>query len=149
MKQILISSFLLFILNACNSKDRRPVESENDIDAARNFIQAGLDGDYNKARTYMLPDSANQGRMDIVERMRLSPDEKKGLAGATINIHNVTKQNDSTTIVIYSNSFKNNWDTLRIKKLDEKWLVDFNYLWDHDADTTVKAPLLNIDSLQK
>jgi len=43
--------------------------------------------------------------------------------------------NDSTSIVIYSNSFKNNPDTLKVIKTGGKWLVDFKYLYLHDADT--------------
>ena len=87
----------------------------------------------------MIGDSANEERMNLVERVNqnLSPDEKKGLAASSINIHNVTPVNDTTTVVIYSNSFKNNWDTLRVIKQQEKWLVDFVYLWEHDKDTLV------------
>lgn len=149
MKKIAIPSFLLFILAACNSEDRKPPAAENDIDAARNFIQASLEGNYKKAGTYMLPDSANLSRMAVIERLPFASDERKGLAGATINIHNVNRANDSTTIVIYSNSYKNNWDTLRVVRKSDQWLVDFNYIWDHDTDSSSKAPYLNIDSLQK
>ena len=86
----------------------------------------------------MLRDSINEERMNLIERVSLSPDEKKGLAASSINIHSMTPVNDSVTVVIYSNSFKNNWDTLRVLKQQGKWLVDFNYLWEHDADTLVR-----------
>ena len=78
--------------------------------------------------------------MHAIERVNLSPDEKKGLAAASINIHRVLPINDTATVVIYSNSFKNNWDTLRVIRESGKWLVDFNYLFDHDSDTTVHYP---------
>lgn len=137
MKKIIyISSFLLFSLAACNShKDAEPTEAENDLDAVRNFVQAALIGDFNKARTFMLADSINLDRMKMIEAAKLSPDEKRGLAQSSINIHNVDRVNDSTTVVIYSNSFKNNHDTLRAVKQNEKWMVDFNYLFEHDMDT--------------
>lgn len=134
-KTFYLSSLLLFCLWACNSSDRQPATSENDVDAARNFIQAALVGDYAKAKTYMLSDTLNLERMNAIERVSLSPEEKKGLAGATINIHGVKKLNDTATVVIYSNSFKNNWDTLRVLRQDGEWLVDFNYLFTHDTDT--------------
>jgi hypothetical protein len=145
MKKILyLSSFLLFLF-ACKNEDKNEPASENDVDAVRNFIQAALEGNYEKAKTFMIADSISLERMSNVERVNLSPEEKKGLAAASINVHNITRKNDSTTIVIYSNSFKNNWDTLRAVKLKGQWLVDFNYLFDHGYDTLVNKK----DSLSK
>jgi hypothetical protein len=136
MKKILtISSFLLFCLYGCTNEDKEPAEPESDVNVVTNFIQSALYGDYKKAKTYMVPDSINQERMNMIERVNLLPDEKKGLATASINIHNVSRVNDSTTVVIYSNSFKNNWDTLKAVRQKGKWLVDFNYLFDHESDT--------------
>jgi hypothetical protein len=145
MKKIVyLTSFLLFCLSACNEDKKEPA-SENDVDAVRNFIQAALEGNYEKAKTFMLADSISMERMSNIERVNLSPEEKKGLAAASINVHNITRVNDSTTIIIYSNSFKNNWDTLRAVKLKNNWLVDFNYLFDHDNDILMNRK----DSLAK
>lgn len=146
-KKLIVYSLLTTALFACNNSDRDSSgKSENDVDAARNFIQAALNGDYRKARTYMLEDTANFERMNAVERVNLSPDEKKGLAAATINIHNVNKLNDSTTVVIYSNSFKNNWDTLKVVRIKDEWLVDFDYLFRRDIDS-LGIPQVLKDSL--
>lgn len=137
MKKIAyISSFLLFSFAACNNdKPAEETMAESDLDAVRNFVQAALVGDYDKAKTFMIADSINLDRMKMIESANLSPDEKKGLAQSSINIHNVNRVSDSMTIVIYSNSFKNNWDTLRAIRKKEQWLVDFNYLFEHDSDT--------------
>ena len=150
MKKILyLSSFLLFCFYACKNEDKqKTAQSENDVDAVRNFLQSALYGDYEKAKIYMLPDSANEERMNAVKRVKRSPEEQKGLAGASINIHNVNPVNDSTTIVIYSNSFKNNWDTLKIVKLKGQWLVDFKYLFEHDSDTLIN-PVNKNDTINK
>jgi len=134
MKKIFYLSSLLLLFVACNNGKDEP-KSENDLDAVRNFVQAALYGDYEKAKSYMLRDSLNLQRMDAIKRVPLSSEEKKGLATATIIIHDVNHVNDSTTVVIYSNSFKNNWDTLRVLKQANEWLVDFNYLFNHDLDT--------------
>lgn len=140
MKKIVrLTPFLLLCLLACNDAGQN-MKSENDVDAARNFIQAALNGDYNKARGYMLPNQINEQRMDAIERVPLRSDEKKGLAEASINIHNVSKINDTATIVIYSNSFKNDWDTLRVIKQKDQWLVDFNYYFTHDSDSSLAVP---------
>ncbi len=130
---------LALIMISCQGNDRQTGgDPQNDIDAARDFIRAALDGNFKKARTYMLQDSLAQERMNAVERLyteKQPNEEKAGLAKSSINIHNVTTVNDSTTVLIYSNSFKNNKDTLKVVKIQGKWLVDFNYLFDHDSDT--------------
>ncbi|MEO8406631.1 MAG: hypothetical protein ABI480_18610 [Chitinophagaceae bacterium] len=149
MKKIIaLSSIFLLTIYACNNADKQAGKSENDVDAARNFIQAGLDHNYDKARTYMLQDKINQQRMDAAERIPMSDERRKGLAGASINIHSVNKINDTSTIVIFSNSYVNKWDTLRVVKQNDNWLVDFNYYFTHGADTSLAIPLLK-DSTNK
>jgi len=141
MKKITYFSFLLFCLCACHNGDNtESAGSQSDINVISDFIKAALKGDYDKARTYMMNDSLSLQRMNNIARVNLSPEEKRGLAGASINIHTVNRINDSTTIVIYSNSYKNNWDTLRAFKHQGKWLVDFNYLFDHDLDSLTTYP---------
>jgi hypothetical protein len=150
-KTFYLSSILLFCLWACNSSGK-PSASENDVDAARNFIQAALNSDYSKARTYMLPDSVNQAWMDQAERVNQgqSAEEKKGLAAASINIHSISKPvKDSVTIVIFSNSFKNNWDTLKVVKLHDNWLVDLKYLFTHDRDSLAIPSSGRIDTISR
>lgn len=149
--KLLLFSFLLFCLYACNDAGEESAgKSESDIDAARNFLEAALKGDYEKAKTYMLQDSINLQRMDAIERLRLSDDERKGLGTASINIHEIdNKIKDSVTIVIYSNSFKNNWDTLKVIKHNGQWLVDFNYLFVRDSDSLSVPSPIEKDTISK
>ena len=138
-RYFLIFLFLLFSFYACNSNDRQLTgKSENNIDAARNFIRSALDGRFDAARTYMLPDSININYMDVAERSFQKADQsvKDGYRGASINIIRVTEPvKDSVTVVIYSNSFKNDHDTLKIVKQNGQWLVDLKYLYEHEPDT--------------
>ena len=130
--------FLLCCFYSCKSKDKGPTgKSENNIDAARNFIRSALDGKFDNARNYMLPDSSNINYMDVAERSfkNISQSEKDGYRASNINIHNVSDVNDSTTIVIYSNSYKKDHDTLKVLKVNNQWLIDLKYLFEHDADT--------------
>jgi hypothetical protein len=138
-RRILWLVVLLILFNSCRSKDSKSsAKSENDIDAAREFIRSALDGRFEEARKYLLQDSLNTNYLDLSERLyqRAEPKEKAGYLEASINIHNVKPVNDSTTIVIFSNSFKNNPDTLKVLKMQGQWLVDLKYLYDHDMDTT-------------
>jgi len=138
MKRNLFSFlFLLSFLGACTNNDQPASKAENDIDAAREFIRAALDGKFDQARTYLLSDSSNIHYIDVAERNFEKADSatKEGYRGSSINIRNVNPVNDSTTIIIYSNSFMNNDDTLRILKISGQWLVDLKYLYEHDLDT--------------
>jgi hypothetical protein len=140
---------LSLFLFSCKTDDKKSPEiSESNIDAARNFIRAALDGKFKEARMYMLTDSVNTNYMDVAERSFKRTDQltKDGYRASSIYIHKKEKLNDSTTIVIYSNSFKNDHDTLRVVRVNEQWLVDLKYLFEHDRDTLMKKPMVK-DSL--
>jgi hypothetical protein len=146
---VLLFSLLLIVFSACNSEDRKAPESENDVDAARNFIRSALDGRFDLAKSYMLQDSTNLQYIENVAQPlyeRAADSVTRSYRAASINVHNVTKQNDSTTIVIYSNSYKRNQDTLKVVRIADKWLVDLKYLFQHDSDTTYRK--LPKDSLK-
>lgn len=140
--------FLLFSFLACKNKDN--ITSENNIDAARNFIRAALDGKFQEARTYMLTDSVNTNYMDVAERsyQNAAQPTKDGYRASSINIIQVTEPvKDSVTVVIYSNSFKNDHDTLKVLKSNGQWLVDLKYLYEHDEDS-LQNKLITNDTLR-
>ncbi len=138
--------FLLFFV-ACTENDNKTSEtSENDADAARNFIRAALDGKFNEARVFMLNDSLNTNYLDVAERsyQRAGQDLKDGYRTSTIIIHSIDPViKDSVSVVIYSNSYKNDRDTLKVIKTKDRWLVDLKYLFEHDTDTLLNKPALN------
>ncbi len=149
---LLTGLFLVFLCSSCNSNDSKSAnKSENNIDAARNFVRAALDGKFNEARTYMLADSVNTNYMDVAERSYQRADQavKDGYRTSTIRIYSpLVEVNDSTTIIIFANSFKNDPDTLRVLRIKGQWLVDLKYLYEHDADSIQhKQPAIN-DSLK-
>ncbi len=121
------------------------------MDAARNFLNAALKGDYKDASAFMLKDSANLEYLNVTERgyKNLSPDEKSKLKASSLRFFDTKQVNDSTTITIFANSFKNDKDTLRILKINGQWLVDLKYLFEHDMDTSKYNPRNKIDTIQK
>lgn len=137
MKQYLSLSFLLFFAWACKNEDKLEKPAENDIDAARSFIQCALNGDYEKARNFMLQDSMNMEDLQkaIQLNQRLSPDEKKKYREASIRIHERRALNDSTSIIHYSNSYRQRKDSLLLVKVEDRWLVDFKYIFPHKTDS--------------
>jgi len=143
--------FLFLLFSACNSIDKNSTApAENDIDAAREFVRSALDGKFTQARNYMLADSSNMQYMTVAERNYQKADDetKNGYRSASIRIYSpVVHVNDSTTIVIYSNSFKNDPDTLKVLEIKGQWLVDLKYLYEHDRDSS-HINFTNRDSLK-
>jgi hypothetical protein len=131
-KLIQLSSLLLIFLYACNnSSEEQQVKPANGMDAANKFLRAALDGDYKKARTYLVNDSTNNQIIDIYEKdynNSLPPEDKKAYKTASIRFLKETHEvNDSTTIVHYSNSYKNRPDSLKIIKVNGQWFIDLNF----------------------
>ena len=123
--------FLQFFC-ACNNKenDKEAAASENDVDAARNFIRSALDGNYSKAKSFMLRDSLNTQLIDAYEnnyQQRMNKEDKRGYRESSINIHDVHQVNDSVTVVNYSNSYMKKNDSLKVVRQNGQWLVDFKY----------------------
>lgn len=149
----LIASFLFLFLLACNNSDRQANEthSENDMDAARNFLDAALKGDFRNASTYMLQDSANLGYLDVTQRnyQHLDATKKDSLKNSSLRFYDTKQVNDSTTITIFANSYKNDKDTLKIIRVKGQWLVDLKYLFEHNLDTNRYGQKPGIDTISK
>ena len=130
---LIISLFLVALFSSCRNTDADRSDttntSENDVDAARNFIRLFLDGDLEKARTMLVQDSLNTQIFDAYERIykNRKAAEKKGYKGSTIQIHSVRTVNDSVSVVSYSNSFKKIVDSLKVMKDHGDWKIDLKY----------------------
>jgi hypothetical protein len=122
---------------SCND-DRQTNSDSSDsaVDAARNFVQAALVGDFDRAKKFMVDDSLNNEDLNTVRRLneRLSKDEKDKYQEASIRIHKDRKINDSTEVVYYSNSFKNKIDSLKVIRENKEWKVDFKFMF-HKTDS--------------
>ncbi len=130
MKKILSVCFFLCLIGACtNESGSGTGKPENDVDAARMFIRTALDGNYKQARKLMLTDSSNVQLLDNLERAYLHTDamEQRGYREAAIRIHDTKKLNDSASVVVYSNSFKNKRDSVKAVRLGNDWLIDLKY----------------------
>jgi hypothetical protein len=130
MKNWLYILFVLLVVTACNIKPDESTASENDVDAARNFIRSALDGDYVKARQYIVPDSLNNQLLNTFEdnyRNHMSREDKRGYRESSIRLPDTRTINDSTSVIKYSNSYKNKLDSLKVVRFGGKWLVDFKY----------------------
>lgn len=140
MKKLILLNFLfLQFFCACNNADKN-AEAESDLDAARTFIRSALDGNFTTARSLMIQDSVNNSKLDDTQRTweRMKKEDQINYHEASINIHNVRQLNDNSAVVIYSNSFKNVHDSVKVVKVDGKWLVDLKYTFGQTDSTHVQ-----------
>jgi hypothetical protein len=131
---IQLCSFLFLFLSACNDAAEKPGDTpkpENGMDAAGQFIRAALDGDYTKAKSFLVADSTNKQMIDLYEwnyHNNMTPEDKKAYHSASIRFLKEThKVNDTVTIVHYSNSYKDKRDSLKLIKTGGQWFIDLNF----------------------
>jgi hypothetical protein len=100
--------------------------AEDAQDAGRQFIRASLDGDYEKARFYLLSDSINllliskwQQGFDKMDR-----ETRQQYREASILPINIHALNDSVTSYTFSNSYRKDTTTVHIVHVNGEWLVD-------------------------
>jgi hypothetical protein len=131
MKNVFSSLLLLFLLWRCGSNDTSAnSKPEDDVDAARMFIRAALDGNYKQARKLIVADSSNVQLLDNLERAYLQNSdamEQRGYRESAIRIHDTKKLNDSSSVIVYSNSFKNKRDSVKAVRQGNDWLIDLKY----------------------
>jgi hypothetical protein len=120
----------LFAFYACSNNEGVSGKPENDVDAARMFIRSALDGRWKEARKLIVQDSANIEDLEVAERNyteRMNAMDQRGYREAQITIHDTRKLNDSASVVIYSNTFKKERDSVKAVNLNGDWLVDLKY----------------------
>jgi hypothetical protein len=120
--------FMLFLFfESCNSGDT--VKRDDPLEAGREFINASLQGNYEQAKKYVLPDSLNLEYFNVQEgfNKRLGAREKEGYKTANIIIDSIENISDSVTIINYSNTFKKTPDKIKLVKVNKEWFVDFKF----------------------
>jgi outer membrane biogenesis lipoprotein LolB len=124
MKRLLLCIAIATLI-ACNNNTGL-TKAEDAQDAGREFIRASLDGDYEKAKFFMLKDEDNLMILDGWKKMyaTYSNDEVKKFKNADIRPANIQALNDSTTVYTYSNTYTKDTTTLKIVRINKEWLVD-------------------------
>ncbi len=128
MKFLISLLFITAGFVSCNN-DAGYQKAEDAQDAGREFIRASLDGNYEKARYYLLYDSTHTN-VRLLEKWktdynRRSVEDKVNYKEASIIVIKVEPVNDSTANFVYTNTFESK-DTTTIKIVRDKgeWLVD-------------------------
>ena len=128
MKKLLVL-FLLPAVAACSSNGYKKAEDAQD--AGREFIRASLDGDYKRARMYLLNDPDNLALITKQETNynQMNDHEKSEYKDASIHPISIKKESDSvTSYTYYQSSNVKDTTTIRVVKVKDEWLVDLKSL---------------------
>ncbi len=128
MKRFIQVCAVMISLSSC--KNESAYEKADDAqEAGREFIRASLDGDYDKAKFFLLKDSTNTNVM-LLDKWKkgynkMKEEDKVAFKDASIIALNVQPLNDSTVNYEYSNTFQTkDTTTIKIVRVENEWLVD-------------------------
>jgi hypothetical protein len=128
MKSNLIAAIsLVAILTSCKDARRNPT---TDIEVASAFIKDILENDFKDAKRFVLDEEMNKQYFELAEKNfeHKSKEELKKYSEADIIINELRPENDSVTIVNYSNSYnRNEKGKVKVVRVKGQWLVDLKY----------------------
>lgn len=120
-KSILIAYGLIALLGCSTQQSLSP--ADNALDAGREFIDAQLKGDFERAAFYMLDDAKQQAWLKTAEEnyRKLDRGGRQQSREASINIAGVQEKHADTTLIQYSYSFDTTPKTLLVIKVNQQW----------------------------
>jgi hypothetical protein len=127
MKKIIVLFAIAAVVISCKTEDTY-TKATDAQEAAREFIRASLDGNYDKASFYLYKDSAGANEMLLnkwkSDYSKWSQEDKVGHKEANILVITTQAINDSALNYIFSNSYKKDTTTIKIVREKGEWLVD-------------------------
>lgn len=119
-------SLLLVLLFSCGGKEKAYTKAGDALDAGREYLRACMEGDFDKAAFFMVPDEKNKQVLKEVEANYRAKDKegRQQLRTASININAIRNLPDSITRIEYSYSFDKLPQVVIVVKHNGDWLVD-------------------------
>ncbi len=115
---------LLILLSACSQKKYHTAEDA--LDAAREFKDACLKGDFDKAKFYIVSNKDGVDKLNKIEKEYNSKinEQQKELKEASIIITSTKDISQNHTQIILSSSVEKKADTMNVVFQNNIWLVD-------------------------
>jgi ADP-ribosylglycohydrolase len=126
--QQFLQMLLLAILVSCNTTHQYPPAADA-LDAAREFIDASIKGDFEKANAYMLQDEKNKQLLkEEEEKYRAKTNaQQKQLSESSLQNISIEEVSATETIVKFKNSIDKTGRKVKVISVNNRWLVDFKY----------------------
>ena len=118
-----------FVLFSCNDH-KNYLPADNALGAGREFIDACLKGDFDKASFYMLPDTENKQLLNkvMLQFQNATDLKKKQFSESSIIIIDVSYVSQKEVVINYKYSFDGYARKIKvIAQSAGNWLVDFKY----------------------
>ena len=125
MYKIFLAAIIGLLISCQDESSYTPATDPEE--AGTQFIRASLDGNYAKARFYLLKDSTNLLliKQQQINYEQLSAERKRDSRDASIRPLEIKRENDSITFYkYYHTSNTKDTTTIRIIKENGEWLVD-------------------------
>jgi hypothetical protein len=124
----LVYLLLGILLFACKEEPKYP-KAENALDAGREFIDAFLKGDTQKAKVYMIDDKENSELLKKLHRQLRSrrKEDRDGYKASSIIIGDVENVSETETIIQYKSSYDKIGRKVKVVNRNNQWLVDLKY----------------------
>lgn len=121
---------LAFLFWQCTPSDQYEI-ADNPLDGGRYFIENCMQGNFKKAKFYVLEDAEN---LALFEKMAtnyfaLDKEGRQQIRLASIQINEISAVDSTVTIMNYQNSFDNKVHKLKIMETPNGWKVDLKYTY--------------------
>ena len=115
------------MLLSCNNQQYQPAEDA--LDAAREFKNACLKGDFKQAKFYLKSNEENNVALDQIIKQYQTKDreQKREFKDASLRVISSKEINSISSQIILSNSFDKRIDTFFAVKESNFWLVDLKH----------------------
>ena len=129
-KKLFTLLFASIFLLSCQQQPDFEIAS-SPLDGGRYFIESCLQGEFRKAKFYLLLDSANQGHFEQISKSyyELDKEGRQQLRQASIQINDISAIDSSNSVINYQNSFEKVVHKLKVTQTKEGWKVDLKYTY--------------------
>jgi hypothetical protein len=128
IKKLFNLVFASICLLSCQQQPNFEIAS-SPLDGGRYFIESCLQGEFKKAKFYLISDSANQGHFEQITKnyYMLDKEGRQQLRQASIQINEISAIDSSNSVINYQNSFEKVAHKLKVIQTKEGWKVDLKY----------------------
>ena len=130
IKKLFTLVFASISLLSCQQQPDFEIAS-SPLDGGRYFIESCLQGEFRKAKFYLVSDSTNQGHFEQISKSyyELDKEGRQQLRQASIQINDISAIDSSNSVINYQNSFEKVVHKLKVTQTKEGWKVDLKYTY--------------------